>query len=94
MTDGLDFETFLLFFTGKGDRMEFAYNVTKYFEDKGITDKEAFTRFVGRTMMQEEITEKLMEWLKDADPELFTRLEEMFPEPAPKREGNVVQFPH
>ena len=94
MQDGLDFETFLLFFTGKGDRMEFAYNVTKYFEDKGITDREAFAKFLGRTRMQEEITEKLMEWLKDADPELFNKLEEMFPEPAPKREGNVVQFPH
>ena len=94
MTDELDFETFLLFFTGNGERMEFAFNVTRYFEDKGIKDKEAFQKFVGRTMMQQEITEKLMEWLKDADPELFSRLEEMFPEPAPKMEGNVVQFPH
>ena len=94
MKDELDFETFLLFFTGKGERMEFAYNVTKYFEDKGINDRDGFAKFVRRTMMQEEITEKLMEWLKDADPELFSRLEEMFPEPAPKMEGNVVQFPH
>jgi len=94
MKDELDFETFLLFFTGKGERMEFAFNVTRYFEDKGITDKDGFAKFVRRTMMQEEITEKLMEWLKDADPELFSRLEEMFPEPAPKMEGNVVQFPH
>ena len=94
MTDDLDFETFLLFFAGKGDRMEFAYNVTKYFEDKGIHDKDSLAKFVGRTMMQEEITEKLMEWLKDADPELFSRLEEMFPEPEPRMKGNVVQFPH
>ena len=95
MTDEkLDFETFLLFFTGNGDRMEFAYNVTKYFEDKGINDRESFAKFVGRTMMQEEITEKLMEWLKDADPELANRLEEMFPEPVLKREDNVIQFPH
>jgi|TARA_Y100000310_G_scaffold4432_1_gene5339 hypothetical protein len=96
MTDEsvIDFETFLLFFTGNGDRMEFAYNVTKYFEDKGINDRESFAKFVGRTMMQEEITEKLMEWLKEADPELANKLEEMFPAPVPKREGNVVQFPH
>ena len=94
MKDELDFETFLLFFTGKGERMEFAYNVTKYFEDKGINDRDGFAKFVRRTMMQEEIAGKLMEWLKDADPELFSRLEEMFPEPAPKMEGNVVQFPH
>ena len=94
MTDEMDLETFLLFFAGNGDRMEFAYNVTKYFEDKGITDRDGFAKFVQRTMMQEEITEKLMEWLKEADPELANKLEEMFPAPVPKREGNVVQFPH
>ena len=38
MKDELDFETFLLFFTEKGERMEFAFNVTRYFEDKGIKD--------------------------------------------------------
>jgi len=35
-----------------------------------------------------------MEWLKDADPELANRLEEMFPEPVLKKEGKVIQFPH